>query len=248
MRYFADYALDPTSAGLDDSPLYIFDGTFGDRDESKALLGDYRVPTYFNEDLFQHVGEDRRPPYRWVVWGPARSGSSLHIDPLATSAWNALLHGHKRWCLLPPGIPRPDVRPRGIGLDSEAVRLCAGRILHITQGNPPPRSLDALLRGTRCVERFIEASVRTTLDSRSVLSALEQVTWYTRMLPAIRERCAKGDWPHPHPIECIQAREQKDKMCLNWRIPPRACVCLRHQRLKRPGGTDTGGASLPRLL
>ena len=149
MKHFCDYVADTelSGAAADDSPLYVFDGTFGDRAGSKELLQDYEVPPYFSEDLFGIVGEKRRPPYRWVVFGPARSGSSLHIDPLATAAWNALLAGRKRWVLLPPEVPRASCKPRGQGLDGEAVTWFT-RVLPLCRAPdwPHARPLEAVQR------------------------------------------------------------------------------------------------------
>ena len=67
LDYFAAYARQQR----DDSPLYIFDADFGDEGKpTQPLLNEFAVPEYFREDLFQYVGEDRRPPYRWLLLRP----------------------------------------------------------------------------------------------------------------------------------------------------------------------------------
>ncbi|KAL3733117.1 hypothetical protein ACJRO7_022611 [Eucalyptus globulus] len=85
----------------DEDPLYIFDDKFGEA--APGLLKDYCVPHLFQEDFFDVLDSEQRPPYRWLIIGPERSGASWHVDPALTSAWNTLLCGKKRWALYPPG-------------------------------------------------------------------------------------------------------------------------------------------------
>jgi hypothetical protein len=60
----------PPATRQDDSPLYIFDGTFADASRGSAPMGGhYAVPPLFSEDLFHLAGEKRRPPYRCVGAG-----------------------------------------------------------------------------------------------------------------------------------------------------------------------------------
>jgi len=85
---------------------YLFHQIIDDADE---LLIDYSVPKYFRYDLFDEISMDNckrpafgnsdRPAYRWFLIGFEGSGTKLHTDPRHTSAWNALISGHKRWFL-----------------------------------------------------------------------------------------------------------------------------------------------------
>ena len=117
---FKEYA----TCNGDDSPLYVFDSKFTTRDETSTLKHSYRVPKYFDKDLFRYVPRDR-PPNKWLLLGPQRSGTTVHIDPNQSSAWNALLSGYKRWVLFPPATSRRLAKGKDYvrkGEDDEAIQ------------------------------------------------------------------------------------------------------------------------------
>jgi histone arginine demethylase JMJD6 len=143
LKHFLKYVRNGGQA--DDSPLYIFDSNFDTDPVSKALLDDYRPPQkYFPDDLFALVGEKRRPPYRWFLVGPERSGTTVHIDPLGTSAWNTVLQGRKRWVLFPPGTPKDTVKCLSVirkGEDDEAVNYFVDLLPRLKRSAHPPAGM-----------------------------------------------------------------------------------------------------------
>ncbi|KAM0823400.1 hypothetical protein ACQ4PT_044197 [Festuca glaucescens] len=103
-----EFAVGPVSMPLDryflyadnvqeERPLYLFDAKFAEK--VPEMGSDYEVPVYFQEDLFKVLGEERLD-HRWIIIGPAGSGSSFHVDPNSTSAWNAVIKGAKKRNLL----------------------------------------------------------------------------------------------------------------------------------------------------
>lgn len=64
LKHYLEYVHSEEHAVADDSPLYIFDGTFASRRGSCSMRKEYSVPAYFREDLMSLAGEKRRPPYR----------------------------------------------------------------------------------------------------------------------------------------------------------------------------------------
>ena len=68
------------------------------------------IPPYFQDDILMLLDEKKRPPFRWLLLGPKRSGSQIHIDPFQTSAWNTLFVGKKRWVMMPYDVSKSLVK------------------------------------------------------------------------------------------------------------------------------------------
>lgn len=66
-----------------------------------------------------------RPPFRWFLIGPKRSGTPMHIDPNLTSAWNTSLHGHKLWVMVPGHYPKWIINGRNASEESDYVQYSA---------------------------------------------------------------------------------------------------------------------------
>jgi len=91
--------------GTEERPLYLFDKDFCLK--IPEMNDEFNIPKYFEQDLMSVLGEEKRPDYKWLIIGPALSGSSFHVDPNCNFAWNATIQGRKKWILYPPGCPPP---------------------------------------------------------------------------------------------------------------------------------------------
>jgi len=95
-----------------DWPLYLFESHFNEG--RQGLLADWlpAIPACFaGPNALWAVPPSYRPPGRYFLVGSKRSGSYVHRDPCETSAWNLLLHGRKRWAILPPATERHIIEP-----------------------------------------------------------------------------------------------------------------------------------------
>jgi hypothetical protein len=116
----------------EEAPLYLFERNFSNI--ATSLGDDYDAPNYFasseiqGTDLFRLFGDKRRPDHKWLIAGPARSGSIFHIDPNQTNAWNVCIKGRKKWIFYPPGTSPPGVESSVDGADV-AVPISTGEWL-----------------------------------------------------------------------------------------------------------------------
>jgi hypothetical protein len=145
--------LNSEGATTDDDPVLIFETLIDG--EHDCMIDRFSIPPCLwggseNEprtgchasvdrsDLLSAAGNNGLAfgTHRWMLIGPKNSGSNIHIDPLATSAWNMLLIGRKLWILFPPDIDESELKSAtslgGGESKEEALDFCAaGWMVHI---------------------------------------------------------------------------------------------------------------------
>ncbi|CAE8617030.1 unnamed protein product [Polarella glacialis] len=143
MKYFLDYM----KHQQDDNPLYLFETKVDENNTMRHLLDDFDHPDLFPHDWFGLMNDEARPPHRWWAIGPKRSGTTVHTDPLGTSAWNAVSHGVKRWVLFEPHVPKRIVKGRDVkkkGEDTEAIMYFDFLLPRLKKANPEVRVYEGL--------------------------------------------------------------------------------------------------------
>merc|ERR1719265_1533271 len=85
--------------------MYLMDFGLQGQGRCEALLADIKVPMYFAGDLWKRLRFDSektvdlygRHPSLFI--GAGGSGGTLHVDSHASTFWQLLLKGRKRWTL-----------------------------------------------------------------------------------------------------------------------------------------------------
>ena len=85
------------------------------------LMSDYSRPEPIPEDMYQVSGI--QTDYQWLIMSQANTGTSLHLDPEYTMAWNTVLSGRKWWVLMPP-----ELSPSSFSCDPSCSKTKEGEI------------------------------------------------------------------------------------------------------------------------
>lgn len=82
----------------DDNPYYLNTSFHPTED----LLQDYTLPDYFTCRFNNFRNDPDRSTLSWIYLAPTNSVTGLHIDTIASSAWNLVISGRKFWVFYPP--------------------------------------------------------------------------------------------------------------------------------------------------
>lgn len=140
------------------TPTCIFDPSF--EYDCPELLTHYSIPPMFEGDFLLSIPQHIRPDHRWFLLGPKNSGSRMHVDPVNTSAWNALVYGEKKWHIVEPG-----------GVVDEASAAPPSR--WFSDARPVPTGFARTLR----TYEFVQKSGETVFVPRGWHHAVLNLTW-----------------------------------------------------------------------